>query len=234
VTAAGIGQRIESNNCWDLVGSSATLSVDIKNSVLTSVVWTASYATTTADTFGTIGTPTKTTIATGTFTVTSSLVRYTADLGVIPAGAEKGIEILFTVGAQTSGTWVIGNVQLEKGAVATPFEFRPYGTELQLCQRYLPVIAAGSYLPAYSISTINAYSQTTLQVATRVAPTGITTTVSGNLYAASVGIALTNITFTDASTTNILLTAQVASGLTAGQGTMLWTTNQILGTGCEL
>jgi hypothetical protein len=27
-------------------------------------------------------------------------------------------------------------VQLEKGTVATPFEFRPYATELQLCQRY--------------------------------------------------------------------------------------------------
>ena len=27
-------------------------------------------------------------------------------------------------------------VQLEKGTVATPFEFRPYGTELALCQRY--------------------------------------------------------------------------------------------------
>jgi len=27
-------------------------------------------------------------------------------------------------------------VQLEKGTLVTPFEFRPYGTELQLCQRY--------------------------------------------------------------------------------------------------
>jgi hypothetical protein len=27
-------------------------------------------------------------------------------------------------------------IQLEKGSVATPFEFRPYPLELQLCQRY--------------------------------------------------------------------------------------------------
>ena len=38
---------------------------------------------------------------------------------------------------QTSGaTWDITGVQLEKAAAATDFEFRPYGTELAMCQRY--------------------------------------------------------------------------------------------------
>ena len=50
--------------------------------------------------------------------------------------ATTGIEIVFTVGAQISGTWTIGNVQLEVGTVATPFERRSYGQELALCQRY--------------------------------------------------------------------------------------------------
>ncbi len=37
----------------------------------------------------------------------------------------------------TSGaTFYITGCQLEKGSVATPFEFRQYGTELALCQRY--------------------------------------------------------------------------------------------------
>lgn len=33
-------------------------------------------------------------------------------------------------------TWFITGVQLEVGTVATSFDFRSYGTELQLCQRY--------------------------------------------------------------------------------------------------
>ena len=39
--------------------------------------------------------------------------------------------------AQTAGaTFYITGVQLEKGSTATSFDYRPYGTELALCQRY--------------------------------------------------------------------------------------------------
>lgn len=37
---------------------------------------------------------------------------------------------------QQSGTFDIAQVQVEEGAVATPFEQRPFGYEMQLCQRY--------------------------------------------------------------------------------------------------
>ena len=108
--------------------------MDLANSVLTTVTWTAYYATT-ADSFGTLASPTRTQIATGTFTVTSTITRYSASISV-PAAATTGIEIVFSVGAQTSGTWTIGNVQLEAGTVATPLERRSHGLELALCQRY--------------------------------------------------------------------------------------------------
>mgnify|MGYP003344479515 FL=1 len=134
VTGIGFGQRIEQLNSTDLANTTATLSVDLANSLLTTVTWTAYYATT-ADTFGTLTSPTRTQIATGTFTVTSTVTRYNTNIS-IPAAATTGIEIVFTVGAQTSGTWTIGNVQLEAGSVATPFERRSYGQELSLCQRY--------------------------------------------------------------------------------------------------
>jgi hypothetical protein len=133
-TALGFGQRIESFNAYDLAGQTATLSVNLANSLLTSVTWTAYYANTT-DAFGTLASPTRTQIATGTFTVTSTLTQYTTNISM-PANAINGVEIVFTVGAQTSGTWTIGSVQLEKGSTATSFENRPYGTELNLCLRY--------------------------------------------------------------------------------------------------
>lgn len=138
VTAVGVGQRIEVANSYDLAGSNVTLGVDLANSLLTTVTWTAYYATT-ADTFGTVGTPTKTQIATGTFTVTSTVTRYTANIA-IPAAATTGVEVVFTVGAQTSGTWTIGNAQLELGLVSSTFESRAYGLDLALCQRYYSAI----------------------------------------------------------------------------------------------
>ncbi len=160
VTAIGFGQRIEQLNSADLAGTTATLSVDLANSVLTTVTWTAYYATT-ADAFGTLASPTRTQIATGTFTVTSTVTRYSTQIS-IPGAATTGIEIVFTVGAQASGTWTIGDVQLERGTVATPFERRSFGQELALCQRYYlktqavlnqsPVTAA-AYFPVYMRAT---------------------------------------------------------------------------------
>jgi len=38
--------------------------------------------------------------------------------------------------ATSGATWYITGVQLEKGSTATSFDYRPYGTELALCQRY--------------------------------------------------------------------------------------------------
>ena len=137
VTKIGFAQRIEAINCQDLANTTATLSVDLANSLLTTGTWTAWYANT-EDTFGTLASPTRTQIATGTFTVNSTLTRYTTNI-TVPSAAITGIEIEFSVGAQTSGTWTIGRVQLEAGSTATPFETRSVGQELALCQRYYEV-----------------------------------------------------------------------------------------------
>ena len=175
VIAVGVGQRIEQMNSYDLAGVSATLSVDLANSLLTTVTWTASYATT-ADTFGTIGTPTKTQIATGTFTVNSTVTNYTAPIA-IPAAATTGIEILLTVGAQTSGTWTIGNMQLEAGSVATPFERRDIGRELIMCQRYYTRSPNTSYV----VMPIPTYSPYMFKVTMRTVPTVTVTPALGTV-----------------------------------------------------
>jgi len=44
--------------------------------------------------------------------------------------------------------WAVTGVQLEAGSVATPFERRPYGTELVLCQRYYQKSYSQTVVPA--------------------------------------------------------------------------------------
>lgn len=41
-----------------------------------------------------------------------------------------------TLDGTNGATFYITGVQLEVGSTATSFDYRPYGTELQLCQRY--------------------------------------------------------------------------------------------------
>ena len=170
VTAIGFGQRIEAINSADLAGTTATLSVVLSNSLLTTVTWTAYYANTT-DTFGSLASPTVTSIATGTFTVTSTATTYSTNI-TIPSAATTGIQILFTVGAQISGTWVIGNVQLEPGSVATPFERRQYGQEVSLCQRY--------YCKTFSLGTAPGNNITSTGALKGAARNGTTTEPCAN------------------------------------------------------
>ena len=46
--------------------------------------------------------------------------------------------------ANAAATFYITGVQLEKGSTATSFDYRPYGTELSLCQRYYEVFYSGA------------------------------------------------------------------------------------------
>jgi len=52
------------------------------------------------------------------------------------AGNYDGVTGTTSVVGTNGATFYITGVQLEKGSTATSFDYRPYGTELQLCQRY--------------------------------------------------------------------------------------------------
>ena len=65
------------------------------------------------------------------------------------AGAWTAGNLVSATGATsvvgTNGaTFYITGVQLEKGSTATSFDYRPYGTELALCQRYYYQYASGN------------------------------------------------------------------------------------------
>ena len=218
VTGIGFGTRIEAINCWDLAGTTATLSVNLANGLLTTVTWTAAYANST-DSFGSLASPTVTQIATGTFTVNAALSRYSVSIP-IPIAATTGIQIVFTVGAQTSQTWQINNVQLEPGPVATPFERRLYGQELLLCQRYYyRHTSSGSYTQfgvGVCASTTTILVNVPLPITMRVPPTAIDYAAVGNfvVFDGAANTTLTGISLSFVGQNSAGVTGTVASGLT--------------------
>lgn len=76
-----------------------------------------------------------------------------------------------------SGTATLGQVQLELGSRATPFEHRPVGVELTLCQRYYFRNTSGAVFTNYALgfaqSATVSFIIFHLLVPLRVAPTSI-------------------------------------------------------------
>jgi len=80
--------------------------------------------------------------------------------------------------ATNGATFYITGVQLEKGSTATSFDYRPYTTELQLCQRYYETVTMT--VPAAA----NFQAPVPYRVTKRAAPT-VTANPSGVGFAAS-------------------------------------------------
>lgn len=59
------------------------------------------------------------------------------------------------LGTTNGATFYITGVQLEKGSVATSFDYRPYGTEFHLCQRYYQRIGSAFYGMVEGTTTFN-------------------------------------------------------------------------------
>jgi hypothetical protein len=100
---------------------------------------------------------------------------WNAGTAFMPTGATS---VVGTNGA----TFYITGVQLEKGSTATSFDYRPYGTELQLCQRYFQTGIHG-----VSASNLNGTGQTIVPVVAtlRTTPTFVTTLGSGFITSTS-------------------------------------------------
>ena len=153
------------------------------------------------------------------------------------AGAWAGANYFSATGATsvvgTNGaTFYITGVQLEVGSTATSFDYRPYGTELALCQRYcynvLSSQANGLYLrygqgsnQSATISNINISIPVTMRVTPSLTvPSPISLFAlytAGSLFPAT-GIAIGG---DGCSPQSILVSVNVASGLTNGYAASL-------------
>jgi hypothetical protein len=68
-------------------------------------------------------------------------------------------------------TFYLTGVQLEAGTTASPFEYRQYGTELALCQRYFFSAEGGQYIAGKQDGTTNWFGNIAVPVALRASPT---------------------------------------------------------------
>ena len=147
------------------------------------------------------------------------------------AGAWSGSNLVSATGATsvvgTNGaTFYITGVQLEVGSTATSFDYRPFGTELALCQRYYLKLKGTAQFDTFgagyceSTTTLNAY--TAFPVIMRTSPTALEqsgTAADYLLRVTGTGPTCSAVpTLTSACPFSATSTFTVASGLTAGQG----------------
>jgi hypothetical protein len=167
------------------------------------------------------------------------------------AGAWAGSNFDSATGATsvvgTNGaTFYITGVQLEVGTQATSFEYRQYTTELQLCQRYLPMfrLAAGDkFVVGQAISASVVVANLPFLVSARTAPTGITASAGSSFALADAGLNYganqtgTAIAFETGQTDSGSVRFTCTSGLVAGNASTIlsrFANTTIQFTGCEL
>jgi hypothetical protein len=154
----------------------------------------------------------------------------TATATVGGTAVAKGGTVTVVGGTNTTVRFIGGTFirpQFEAGSVATPFERRPYGTELALCQRYyyrlVPATPTSSTLGVgrAELSTV-ANTMIFFPTVMRSAPTGLEQSGTAGDYAVrftNSGITTCSSvpTFSDANTSNATINLTVSSGLTGGQ-----------------
>jgi hypothetical protein len=269
----GANQRIEGFNIGDLGWGTAnaatvTLSFQVRSS-LTGTFGGALYSYS-----GDVSYPFSYTISSANTWTSISITIAGPTTGTFPTDNSGSLVVNFSLGSGstvsgTAGSWsstlyrsatgatsVVGTngatfyitgVQLEKGSTATSFDYRPYGTELQLCQRYLPAYKSGTtgeyVVLGHAKSTSAGLYNYPFAVTPRVAPTGITISSAAHFYTLTgntgigAGVA-TAMTFQAATLIAGTFDATATTAaLTTGQGSFLYansTSAQILFTGCEL
>ena len=183
-SSTGFTQKIESNNVSDLSGQSITVSFWLKQSTgagSNAIAISLSYATA-QDNFGST-----TSIGSTNITTTSSWAYYTATFNNLPSGVTNGLQCTIVTNSGSAVAFQLTGVQLEVGTTATNFDFRSYGTEFGLCQRYFyamnnPSSSNGGVSVGTHWSNNNVYTVVPFPVTMRTNPSMTRSTPSTFTY----------------------------------------------------
>ena len=231
VGSAYVTQVIESTNCRDLAGQTATLSFYANAganfspaSAQLEVNISFGSGNDQGLVSGTFGSWTSYSAINSSVSLTTTRTRYSTTV-TVPVGTN---EILIRFGVTPTGTagandWFqITGVQLEAGSTATEFERRPIGTELVLCQRYYNLHGATTTAGNF-VTVCNGYMFASTQwegvysfpVEMRVSPT-FTSSAASTFALRNTNVVPTSILSYNATTKSVLLytanTATASSG----------------------
>jgi hypothetical protein len=249
----GIAQIIENINCYDIIGQTVTLSFQAKVSSTTKldnvkcaiVAWSGTADSVTSDIISAWeaeGTN-PTLIANATYentpanlNVTTSFATYSVTAAIDTASTTNVIVFIWSdVTDTTAGDFLyITNVQLEKSSTATSFDYRNYGTELALCQRYYYKIKAEGVASTFAVgfcqNTTTAVGMTTFPTTMRIAPTALEQSGTAGDYRVFITggttcSAVPALASATGSPFSVSTSYTVASGLTANSGAYLQAVN---------
>ena len=136
-TSSNLWHRIEAANCGGLWGKQVTISFRLHGNTPGLTVTPVLHCPNARDNFSDrafIQTgPSFSAPSNGTWGGTVSFT-----FKALPVNVMNGLSVALSLGGinSPSARIAISEVQLEVGEVATPFEYRPYQTELALCRRY--------------------------------------------------------------------------------------------------
>ena len=169
---------------------------------------------------------------------------YLQSAGSWAAGTYLGVTGTTNLMATSGNTFQVTGIQLERGSTASSFEYRPYGTELALCQRYYYRITAAGASRNFGVGFVNSstIADFTLPfpVTMRDEPSALEQTGTASNYVVIAGAGNINCSSVPTYQTSSQWSAQfrftVASGLTTGQAALArnTTTGAYLGWSAEL
>jgi hypothetical protein len=133
--------------------------------------------------------------------------------------------------ATNGATFYLTGVQLEKGSTATSFDYRPYGTELALCQRYYYYFGSdqanncagvGQVYVSTGFNNVMVPFPVTMRTTPSFTYSDLTHWLVQNASGSGVALTALSQVTTDASTKNGGVRGTVASGLVAGNAVGLY------------